>query len=123
MPAYDLIDETWLNVRKRDQGGLAEVGLLDALLGSHEIEGLVVDLPTQVPALLRQVLLPVVVDALGAPSDRGEWGRRFAVGQFTDDEQRKIRNYLDLHRNRFDLFDAKAPFAQVAGLQIGRAHV
>jgi CRISPR system Cascade subunit CasA len=116
VPLFSLVDDPWLTVRLRGSGALAEVGLLDALLRAGEIEDLVVDLPTQKPAIMRQVLLPVVLDALGPPADRREWGRRFGEGGFTADEREKLRGYLAEHQPRFGLFDPDAPFAQVADL-------
>lgn len=117
MARFDLIDEGWLPLRLKDSSAVVDVGIAEALLDSHKFTDLVVELPTQVPALLRQVLLPVVVDALGAPADREEWGRRFAARQFSPAEIDELRRYLDEHRARFDLFSSTVPFAQVAGLE------
>ncbi|WP_433229208.1 type I-E CRISPR-associated protein Cse1/CasA [Actinomadura formosensis] len=117
MARFDLIDEGWLPLRCKNGGTVIEAGIAEALLDSHEFTDLVVELPTQVPALLRQVLLPIVMDALGAPADRAEWKRRFAAGQFSQAEVGRLRGYLDEHRARFDLFSSSVPFAQVAGLE------
>ena len=120
MSVYDLIDSPWLLLRPKGAQTFGEFSLRETLLRAHEFDSLVVDLPTHTPALLRQVLLPVVVDALGRPHDRIAWARRFEAGRFTPQEQDKLRAYLDEHRSRFDLFDAQAPFAQVAGLRHGQ---
>lgn len=120
MSVFNLVDTPWLTVRLRGSEELIEVGLLDALLRSEEIEDLVVEVPTQMPALLRQALLPVVLDALGPPGDRREWARRFSAGHFTPEESDTIHDYLETHRDRFGLFDPTAPFAQVADLRTAK---
>ncbi|MFI7425209.1 type I-E CRISPR-associated protein Cse1/CasA [Nonomuraea sp. NPDC049684] len=120
MSGYDLIDSPWLLPRPCGEAAQKPYSLRETLLQAHLLDALEVDVPTQNPALMRQVLLPVVVDALGRPSDRKEWARRFANGRFTDIEQKAIGAYLDEHRSRFDLFDQEAPFAQAAGLHTAK---
>ena len=116
MPSFNLLDEAWLRARRLRDGEITEVSVREALLASHEIDGLVVDLPTQLPAVMRQVLLPIVLDALDPPAEREAWGRRFAAGEFSSQERDALLGYLDEHRSRFDLFDEECPFAQVGGL-------
>ena len=114
---YNLLTQPWLPIRHRHSGALEAVGIAEALLRSHELADLVVDVPTQVPALLRQVLLPVMVDALGPPTTREGWSKRFAAGRFTDEERDRLSEYFDQYRDRFALFHDTRPFAQVAGLR------
>mgnify|MGYP001367556230 CR=1 FL=1 len=114
---YDLLTRPWLPMRNRRSGALEVVGIAEALLRSHELTDLVVDVPTQVPALLRQVLLPVMVDALGPPTTQDEWSKRFAAGCFTDEERDRLSAYFEQYRDRFALFHETRPFAQVAGLR------
>ncbi|MET9064236.1 type I-E CRISPR-associated protein Cse1/CasA [Streptosporangium sandarakinum] len=120
MPVYDLVDSPWLPLRPKGAKAPEEHSLREALIRAHEFDFFVLDLPTHAPALLRQVLLPVVMHALGRPRDRMEWARRFNAGRFTSEEQDKLRAYLEEHRTRFDLFDAEAPFAQVSGLHTAK---
>jgi len=117
MTRFDLIEEGWLPLQRASDGWIYEVGIAAAVLDAHEYTELATELPTQVPALLRQVLLPVVADALGAPADRADWGRRFAAGAFSQDERERLRAYLDQHRDRFDLFHDTQPFAQAGRLE------
>ena len=63
------------------------------------------------------MLLPVVLDALGAPHSSSKWADRWRTGCF---DEVRIIDYLDIHRHRFDLFDPVAPFAQVAGLRTAK---
>ncbi|WP_345023086.1 type I-E CRISPR-associated protein Cse1/CasA [Actinomadura keratinilytica] len=119
MPEFSLIEQPWLRARLGDSR-VEPLGLADVLARAGEITEIVVDLPTQFPALLRQVLLPVVVDALGAPADRRAWAERFGQGAFTEDEKEKINAYLHTYRERFDLFHPETPFGQVAGLRTAK---
>ncbi|WP_083973929.1 type I-E CRISPR-associated protein Cse1/CasA [Herbidospora daliensis] len=117
MPPFGLGDTPCLLARRLDSNDAELLSLLELLLNAHEIDRLVVDVPTQWPALLRQLLLPVVMDALGRPADRAQWAKRFEAGRFSDTERELLRSYLEEHRERFDLFSEQAPFAQAAGLR------
>ncbi|MDI5964917.1 type I-E CRISPR-associated protein Cse1/CasA [Streptomyces sp. SL54] len=118
--SFNLIDEPWQDVRPVDGGPALSVGLRDAILRAHEFADLVVELPTQKPALLRQVLLPVVVDALRDVVDAEVWARVMSAGRFEGDAADRIGRYLDEHRELFDLFHPVDPFAQVAGLRTAK---
>ncbi|GAA4617635.1 type I-E CRISPR-associated protein Cse1/CasA [Saccharopolyspora hordei] len=118
--SFNLVDQPWLVVRPVGGGAPAEVSLWQALCEAHRFEDLVVDLPTQKPALLRQVLLPVVVRALGRPATTREWAQWFAAGAFTPTQLEAITAYLDAQREWFDLFHEKHPFGQVAGLRTAK---
>lgn len=110
---FDLIDEPWVPVVGSD-GTRRELSLWEALVGAPEVARLAPETPTMVPALLRQVLLPVVRHAYGAPRDEADWGRRWREGRLAPDV---LDRYLDEHRDRFDLFHPMHPFGQVAGLR------
>ncbi|MGW6926505.1 type I-E CRISPR-associated protein Cse1/CasA [Streptomyces sp. NPDC054950] len=112
----DLVRGGWLSAVCLD-GGAQETGLLGALIGSHTIRRLDVPVVTMLPAVLRQLLLPVVLDALGVPRSRREWGQRFERGRFSAEEVERLTEYLtDRYGGRFRLFDPERPFGQVAGL-------
>ncbi|MEU0738730.1 type I-E CRISPR-associated protein Cse1/CasA [Streptomyces sp. NPDC006134] len=115
-PEGDLARQAWLPVI--GIGGEARMdSLLEALGSSHAIRRLDLPVPTMLPAVLRQLLLPVVFDALGVPRSRGEWGKRFAQGGFSAEEKEKLADYLGpRYGDRFRLFSSGRPFAQVAGL-------
>ena len=120
MTGFNLLEEPWLPVRTRADGRLVKVGLAEVLLRAEEFSDVVGDVPTQVPALLRQVLLPVMADALGLPATRAEWARRFAAKGFTAEERAVLQKYFAAHRNRFDVFDEVRPFGQAAGLRTAK---
>lgn len=120
MYPFNLVDDPWLRLRRAETGEITEMGIADALLNADSYGELVVDLPTQFPAIMRQVLLPIVLDALGSPADLSQWVRRFSKGRFDEQEQDALGAYLETHRQRFDLFDSAAPFGQVAGMRTSK---
>ncbi|MEU9338067.1 type I-E CRISPR-associated protein Cse1/CasA [Streptomyces sp. NPDC048290] len=128
---FNLLDEPWLPVRGLGGDGSAErsavpsgvveeVGLRRLLLEADRLQDLVVDLPTQKPAIFRQVLLPVVTHALGRPANPAQWVEMFRAGAFTPEQRQKLVGYLDDHHHLFDLLDSVDPFAQVSGLHTAK---
>ncbi|WP_241833050.1 type I-E CRISPR-associated protein Cse1/CasA [Streptomyces caatingaensis] len=113
---FNVLDDPWLTVRPIAAGPLEEVGVRQLLLEAHRFQDLLVDLPTQKPAIFRQLLLPVAVDALGRPTDAADWARTFATGAFSSADRKRLTEYCDANRHHFDLFDPSDPFAQVPGL-------
>jgi CRISPR system Cascade subunit CasA len=112
MPSFDLVREPWVPVTV--DGQRIVVSLLDSLTRAHEIDGLALDDPLEAVSVLRQVLLPVVLDAEGAPRSEADWEERFN-SPVAGAHQRA--NYLARHASRFDLFHPAQPFGQVAGLR------
>ncbi|MFJ2894343.1 type I-E CRISPR-associated protein Cse1/CasA [Streptomyces sp. NPDC087218] len=131
VPSYDLVSRPWLPVQ-RDDGTTDELSLAEVFAQAHTLRRLVGDLPTQEFALLR-LLLAILYDALdeaeggksgsrkrsGAPAELEDWEelwhdeKSFAV----------VADYLDRHRERFDLFHPERPFFQVAGLHTAKHEV
>lgn len=112
---FDLIDQPWVPVQR--DGAQVAVSLRQALTEAHHIDDLAPPRPTMVPALLRQVLLPLVVDAFDIPRSEHQWADRWNTGRF---DPSAIDDYLEEHRDRFDLFHPTQPFAQVGGLQTAK---
>jgi CRISPR system Cascade subunit CasA len=112
MTTFDLVTAPWIPVVAGGQR--AEVSLMQALTEAHDIDGLALAEPLVAVAILRQVLLPVVLDACGAPSSEDAWAERWAAGRL---DRRRITDYLQQHADRFDLFHPTRPFGQVAGLR------
>lgn len=118
MSGFDLVAEPWATMVVAGQP--VEVSLADALTRAHEIDGFALDDPLEAVAMLRQVLLPVVLHALGPPKSEGEWAKLWAAGRL---DAGRIGEYLDERADRFDLFHPERPFAQVAGLRTGKNEV
>lgn len=126
---FNLLDEPWLPVRVLDGvtgsssahlGAVEEVGLRRLLLEADRLQDLVVDPATQKPAIFRQLLLPILVHALGRPADPAQWTAMFRAGAFTPEQRQKLDGYLSDNRHLFDLFDPVDPFGQVAGLHTAK---
>lgn len=113
---FSLTDGPWLRLPPARGGPAQERSLRAALLEAHEFGDLVVEVPTQRPAVFRQVLLAVVLDALGRPADEREWMAWFSRGRWSPEQRGRLGAYLDEHSGLFDLFHPERPFGQVAGL-------
>ncbi|QKW06325.1 type I-E CRISPR-associated protein Cse1/CasA [Streptomyces sp. NA04227] len=122
---WNLLDEPWLTVSgspdappsgNRTFAHPREISARELVLDAHLHRELLADPPTQRPAIYRQLLLPLVVDALGFPEDAAAWARMFTAGRFDDEQRARLAAYLDAHHHLFDLFSPDDPFAQVAGL-------
>ncbi|WP_354671467.1 type I-E CRISPR-associated protein Cse1/CasA [Streptomyces sp. SRF1] len=123
----NLLDSPWQPARLADRDSdagwrdaVAEVGVGSLLLDADQFQDLVVDLPTQKPAIFRQLLLPIVVAALGRPANAAAWTAMFQAGAFAPEQRETLTAYLDKHRHLFNLFDPVQPFAQVAGLHTAK---
>ncbi|MBT8224416.1 MAG: type I-E CRISPR-associated protein Cse1/CasA [Dactylosporangium sp.] len=127
MATFDLIREPWVPVVRRGRAEM--VSLRECLLDAHTIDGLAFEAPLEMVAVLRQVLLPVYLDAMFAapavgdgqpappPADVDEWKTLWDRTKDRLDGDR-LDAYLAIHTHRFDLF-GQQPFAQVAGLRTG----
>ncbi|MEV8442118.1 type I-E CRISPR-associated protein Cse1/CasA [Actinosynnema sp. NPDC051121] len=116
--SFDLIDQPWLLARTLD-GELVELSLIDVFRRAHALSGLVGDVPTQAFALTR-LLLAVLHGAVEGPRDVPHWAELWDAEELPADD---VRDYLERHRARFDLFGSQAPFFQVAGLRTAKGEV
>lgn len=112
MATFDLTEQPWIPVDHEGQPTM--VSLREALGRAHEFGDVTPPRATLVPALLRQVLLPVVIHACGIPRGEDEWAERWDAGCL---DRQAIDTYLDGQRHRFDLFHPETPFGQVAHLE------
>ncbi|KJE20496.1 CRISPR-associated protein, Cse1 family [Frankia torreyi] len=115
MDDFSLIDAGWIPVDRR--GVRVEVGIRDALVHAQEIDGLALDDPLEAVAILRQVLLPVLLEACGVLRTDDDWAQRWDVGVFDGE---RITEYLTARADQFSLFSTERPFAQVAGLHTAK---
>ncbi|WP_242433133.1 type I-E CRISPR-associated protein Cse1/CasA [Streptomyces sp. Root264] len=117
VPLFDLSIEPWIEVLKCD-GRQEELSLRQVFAQAAEVRRLVGDLATQEFALLR-LLLAVAHDALEGPRDIEAWGELWADPQCFA----PVADYLDTHRERFDLLHPATPFYQTAGLRTAKDEV
>ena len=111
--SFDLIDAPWLGcVFVTGTAGLLSLRM--TLHQAHLIRELDLDVPTQVPPILR-LLLAVLHQALDGPWQDTQWEDWYRLGRFPEQQ---IDDYLEDPdiANRFGLFDPVAPFLQAAGL-------
>ncbi|MFK4070544.1 type I-E CRISPR-associated protein Cse1/CasA [Streptomyces sp. NPDC029674] len=93
-----------------------DLSLREYLHRSHELTGLLGDVPTVAPAIRSQVLLPVVRHALADTLTYDTWAATLKAGRFFPEQLKAIDRYLDERLDRFRLFDEVRPFGQAAGL-------
>jgi CRISPR system Cascade subunit CasA len=117
--SFDLVDRPWIAVRFLD-GTVGEVSLRDVFERADHIREIGGELPTQDFAIIR-LLLAILLRALDPVTDPvrewGElWNREATLDDFTAE-------YLDGHRQRFDLLHPETPFYQVASLSTDKGDV
>ena len=110
MTTFNLIDEPWIDCAMVDRSQRS-LGLKNVLAQAQVIEEIRGDSPLVIAALHRLFL--AVLHRNFSVSDSQDWrtlweGRSFDVGV--------LAGYFKVFGNRFDLFDEKRPFYQVAGL-------
>jgi CRISPR system Cascade subunit CasA len=115
--SFDLTGCPWLPVQLLE-GGEAELSLRQVFAGAGQIRRLAGDLPTQDFALTR-LLLAIAHDALRGPADVEAWAELWE----DEDPFAAVHDYLDAHRDRFDLFHPGTPFFQTPGLHTSGGEV
>jgi CRISPR system Cascade subunit CasA len=110
-PRYNLVDEPWIPVQRLD-GTRDELGIRDTLLHADQIAEIQDGSPLVVAALHR-LLLAVLYRALEGPTDGRQAAAWFRDGWPLD----RIDAYLQRWRERFWLFHATHPFAQIPSFE------
>lgn len=109
--SFNLVDQAWIPCVLPD-GSRIEFSLRDTLLQAHEIRG-VFDQSPLVTAALHRLLLALLHREFG-PASQSDWKTLWQARRF---DGHKLRAYFSAWYDRFDLFDEKQPFYQVAGLE------
>lgn len=112
---FNLIDEPWIIVLDSNSRA-QEVSILDLFERAPQFAAIGGEVPTQTFAITR-LLLAFLHRALEGPADQDDWLELWTADDLPMD---RIRAYADKVRNRFDLFDPKVPFYQVAGLHTAK---
>ena len=107
MSRYNLIDEPWIPLRLLT-GERVEWGIRDTLVRAAEV-AVIEDPSPLVVASLHRLLLAVLYRALEGPTDINQAKGWFRSGIPVE----KVEAYLERWRDRFWLFDARYPFAQI----------
>ena len=112
---FDLINKPWIPVVHLSDGRTEEVGLRDALIHAHEYRAVRDPLPTAEFGLYR-VLTALMLDIF-QPKNKTALGRLMGGKRF---DAEPVDAYSTEWAGRFDLFSAKYPFLQTAGM-VGEA--
>ncbi|MFI6209212.1 type I-E CRISPR-associated protein Cse1/CasA [Streptomyces sp. NPDC051041] len=115
--SFDLTSRPWIPVLRSD-GSQEEVSLRQLFARAGELRRIVGDLATEEFALVR-LLLAIAHDALDGPGDVEEWAELWE----DPDCFAPVQDYLEEHRERFDLLHPVTPFLQTAGLRTARDEV
>lgn len=113
--SFDLIEEPWVPVVV--DGRPARRSIHELVERPRSVQSLNLADPLSAVALLRQVLLPLWLGALGLPRDPDEWRRRMLQPEL---DTPRLLDHLDSVRARFNLFSPTAPFGQAAGLRTAK---
>lgn len=123
-PIFQLLDEPWIKVRTVT-GAASELSLTQLIRSAPGVKTIAGEIPTQDVAILRLVVAILFAATRGVRprTEREatrEWASWWASGRLPEEQ---VLDYLERHRDRFDLFHASTPFFQVAGLHTasGRA--
>jgi len=109
--SFQLLDEPWIPC-ETSAGQRIELGLRQVLERAHELSAVHDESPL-VTAVLHRLLL-VVLDRALSPTTREDWLRLWSAETLP---AAPIEDYLASWQHRFDLFDEKRPFMQVARLE------
>ncbi|WP_017602139.1 type I-E CRISPR-associated protein Cse1/CasA [Nocardiopsis lucentensis] len=114
-PEFDLTTRPWIRVL-RPNGTEDELSLRQVFHQAPHLVRLVGDLPTQEFALIR-LLLAILHDAVDGPESAEDWHELWEADTLPCE---RIDDYLDRHRERFDLLHPQTPFFQVAKLHTSK---
>ena len=109
--SFNLIDQPWIPCIMPD-GSHTELSLRATLLQAHEIRE-IFDQSPLVTAALHRLLLTILHRNFG-PASRSEWQILWQAKQF---DSTRLGSYFSQWHARFDLFDDRYPFYQVARLE------
>lgn len=125
-PSFSLVKEPWIRCQQLD-GTDAMISIEEVFGGSRPVTGIRGDSPTQDYAVLR-VLLAVFWrahrgDAEVSPGqtfDMEDWREDAWLDAVEGGPDTTVLDYLEQHRDRFDLLHPEHPFMQVADLRTSK---
>lgn len=102
--------QKWVRVFDQ-QNRLVELSLVDVLVWAHQLKTVHGSTPLERVSLFRVIL--ALLYRTCQPETEAEAERIWKAGQF---EAKRIKNYLAVQRDRFNLFDEEHPFYQMPNL-------
>lgn len=118
--SFNLMGRQWIPGERAD-GSEIMLSIKDAFRQSDRIRRLSGDNPIQEFALLR-LLLAIMYGALGDDFTKEDWQAMLEAGP-SGEHLAKLLEYCDRYEPRFDLFDGRQPFFQVADLHTDKGEV
>lgn len=126
LSSFSLVSDPWIRCQHAD-GTDAVLSLEEVFDGSAPVVGLRGDSPTQDYAVLR-ILLTIywrahrgdTAVAPGRTFDMEDWREEAWEQAARGEPDSAVLDYLDQHRDRFDLLHAEHPFMQVAQLRTSK---
>lgn len=117
--SFNLMDRGWIPVTMLADGSYRTMSITETLEHASEIRSIDGDIPLQRFALCR-LLIAILYGAFGNAVEPEMWTAMLDAGSSHRLIAGKLREYCLRHHDRFDLFDAQAPFYQVAGLHTAK---
>ena len=128
MTDFNLVDEPWISVNLLN-GKHDVVSLREAFSRAREIRSIECDNPMQTAAVTRLVLAVMyrAMTPLFESQKRHAKNADVTLWKMLWDDKSgaldsSVSGYLDKWQNRFDIFDKKRPFFQIAGLEYSSAN-
>lgn len=122
--SFNLMSQAWLPVTMLADGSHQELSMREVLLRAHEIQSIDGDIPVQRFSLTRMLIAALYgIFAKDAPISESLWRELLKAGSQDKRIAALINDYCDLYASRFDLFDEKQPFYQVADLHTAKNEV
>ena len=103
---FNLIDEKWIPCMTA-KGKFIEVSLRGLLAEAHEIREIACETPIMSASVLPLTL--AILHRVFGPEDYDQWQALWEAGEF---DMRRLNDYFEQWRERFDLFHKERPFYQ-----------
>ncbi len=116
MSYFNLVDEEWIPCILPN-GNSEDLRLEEVLIAAHKIDK-VLDASPLVTDSLHRLLLAVLYSCYEISSMR-DWQEIWKTGRF---DRKRLKNYLQEYKPRFNLFDEKRPFYQSPELKGAKKH-
>lgn len=121
--SFNLMDRPWIPVTMLNDGEHRELSIIETFEQAGVIRSIDGDIPLQRFAIVR-MLVAILYGRFGNDITAEEWKEDlYDQGADDPDIKQTIRDYCETWRWRFDLFDDKVPFYQVADLHTAKYEV
>ncbi|MBI3978204.1 MAG: type I-E CRISPR-associated protein Cse1/CasA [Chloroflexi bacterium] len=111
-PHFNLLDEPWIPCMLVDRQQPVDLSLCAVLVRAPEVRE-IVDASPLITAALHRLLLAIIRRNF-EPEGVDAWADLWEAARW---DQARLQTYFDRWRDRFDLFNERHPFYQVAGLE------